>query len=265
MKTEYHKKVENYYNTDASDYDKRQANNKTTHKIRGEFQKITSNYLHGKRVLDFGCGVGVDITHFAKNNPKMEFVGVDISEKMLAETQKKIDALQLKNVTLLHGSLDVLPNKNFDVIYIFFGALNTVENLEYASKILYTKLNPNGILVATFVNRWFFQAMITQSIQGKFSNAFRRLQKVWGGYSPKNFLPSKTYKIKEIHTSFSKFKCVKRKGFSIVYPAWYQDHLVQKMGRLASVLWKLDQLLNHTFFWSWGEYVLFVFKKEVAK
>lgn len=70
----------------------------------------------GDRVLDAGCGTGVNI---CKISPLVkEVVAIDLSKEMLGRAQKRIDAAKLRNVTLLKGGISRLEfrDNNFDKI-----------------------------------------------------------------------------------------------------------------------------------------------------
>jgi SAM-dependent methyltransferase len=156
---------------------------------------------------------------------------------------------------------DCFPNQQFDLIYVFFGALNTVENLTKTAQILKRLLNTNGLMVLTFVNKWYLAGMFIELIRFRFSKAFGRIKPVWSGYSPSKFLPSHCYSPTQIKRTFNEFSIVNKKGYSILHPAWYYTGINFKLGKLRKYLWKFDLLLNKTFLWRFGEYTLFVFKK----
>lgn len=52
------------------------------------------------------------------------------------------------NITFEAGTVEdiepLFPGIKFDLVYVFFGALNTVENLKTISEVLYNKLNTEG-------------------------------------------------------------------------------------------------------------------------
>src|SRR5262249_27477506 len=63
------------------------------------------------RVLELGCASGGNLLPMAVTLPDSTFVGLDLSARQLADGQKVVDQLGLKNVTLLHRSiLDVTPD-----------------------------------------------------------------------------------------------------------------------------------------------------------
>jgi arsenite methyltransferase len=56
-----------------------------------------------KNVLDLGCGPATQLAQIAELNPDVQFTGVDLSPTMLADAQRHIDTLRLRNVTLRLG------------------------------------------------------------------------------------------------------------------------------------------------------------------
>ena len=69
------------------------------------------------RVLDFGCGVGILTTFYARHCPDTQFVGIDRSPRSIAVAQSKADELGVCNVRFecrdveveaLHGSYDCI-------------------------------------------------------------------------------------------------------------------------------------------------------------
>ncbi len=56
-----------------------------------------------RRVLDIGCGTGWALRQLAKQNPDMEFHGIDLSSVMVAEAERLAAAEGLSNVSFQHG------------------------------------------------------------------------------------------------------------------------------------------------------------------
>lgn len=74
-----------------------------------EFYPFTASCLPkhpGAKVLDLGCGTGLELDHYFKINPTASVTGIDLSQVMLAEMKKKFWD---KNVTLIQGSYFDLP------------------------------------------------------------------------------------------------------------------------------------------------------------
>ncbi len=262
---QFYDTVSGYYDKDAElGFKRRAESNALLDRIRADFREITVKYPF-ENVLEIGCGPGFDVCWFARRFPDCRITGVDISEKMVATASEQIEAMKLNNATVLISDERQLTAhfeaESFDLIYVYFGALNTVASLQFAADQIFALLKPGGHAVLTFVNKWYLREMIVQAVKLNFGKAFARLKKVWGGYSLDRFLPSKCYSPKEIRETFKNFSMIERKGYSIRFPAWYNPHKLKNNPKKADQLWQADQKLQSTFLWSKGEYTLFVFKK----
>ncbi|WP_372934949.1 class I SAM-dependent methyltransferase [Mariniphaga sediminis] len=263
MTNDYYKTVKTYYDEDADDFDKRYWQNPVLQTIRQSFREEVKKHPF-KNMLEIGYGTGLDMVHFAVTHPEVTVYGIDISGEMHRIATNRAKKKELERVVAVEGSVEDLerlfPGKRFDIIYVFFGALNTVSNLDETARVLKKILNKDGIMVLTFVNKYYILGMLIECIKLRFSNAFARLRPVWGGYSPVKYLPSRCYSPKEIINTFSGLDLQKKQGYSILHPAWYYHGLNRRLGRFRKWLWKADILLNNTFLWKFGEYTLFVFK-----
>lgn len=262
---EYYQQVESYYDSDADDFDARYWKNYVLQKIRQDFREEVKRHSFTS-MLEIGYGTGLDMVHFAKTHPEVNVAGIDISGEMKNITQLRAQKENLTNVRAEKGSIEdigkLFPGEQFDMIYVFFGALNTVEDLKKAAGILHQITSPKGILVLSFVNKYYLGGMLLELIKFRFRAAFSRLKTVWGGYSPTQFLPSRCYSPKEIKRIFSQFALLKCKGYSIIHPAWYYHRLNHIVRKFSPILWKADMLVNKSFAWKYGEYALYVFKKD---
>lgn len=117
-----------------------------------EFYPFTADLLPkeaGCRVLDLGCGTGLELEYYFRLNPSAQVTGVDLSQGMLDELKRKLPD---RNVELICGSY-------FDVPFgeEVFDAAVSVESLHHftqAEKIpLYKKLHralkPGGYFILT--------------------------------------------------------------------------------------------------------------------
>ncbi|CCO37421.1 UbiE/COQ5 family methyltransferase, putative [Rhizoctonia solani AG-1 IB] len=70
----------------------------------------TANIRPGEVVVDLGCGGGMDVMLASlKTGHWGKVYGIDMSEEMLALTDKNVRARKLTNVELIHSSVDTLP------------------------------------------------------------------------------------------------------------------------------------------------------------
>ena len=91
---------------------------------------------NSRHLLDLGCGTGLELVEIYKKFPEINITGIDISQKMLDELNKKfVD----KNIKLINSNyLEYDFGKNtFDTIISY----ETLHHFEYGEKIrLYKKL-----------------------------------------------------------------------------------------------------------------------------
>lgn len=117
-----------------------------------EFYPFTASCLpqvHGTRLLDLGCGTGLELGYYFELVPSAEITGIDLAPGMLDELRNKFPD---KNMTLILGSyFDVLFDENF------YDAAVSVESLHHFTKEektrLYEKLRkalkPGGYFILT--------------------------------------------------------------------------------------------------------------------
>ncbi len=106
------------------------------------------NTLQPKMILDVAAGTGDFALESMKLNPD-KVIGIDISEKMLAQGRRKIEKRNLsKKVELLEGdSENIQFNDNtFDAVTVAFGVRN-FENLEKGLREMHRVVRPKGKVV----------------------------------------------------------------------------------------------------------------------
>jgi ubiquinone/menaquinone biosynthesis C-methylase UbiE len=104
-----------------------------------------------QRVIDLGCGPGVQLGMLAEANPDIHFVGVDLSADMLAAAQDYLDERGLKNVVLIQADITQLssfPTDSFDGVFssLALHQLPTKEELLNCFREIGRVLTPEGAL-----------------------------------------------------------------------------------------------------------------------
>ena len=125
---------------------------RTTIEGASDFYAYTASLLpmnSGKRVLDLGCGTGLELEEYFRLNPDAEVTGIDLSEAMLKALKEKFPD---RRINLLIGSYFDVPfgEKAYD-------AAVSVESLHHfpaeQKVMLYRKLpaalKDNGCFVLT--------------------------------------------------------------------------------------------------------------------
>jgi len=130
-----------------------------TYEQKREFRYSLQDYMHdaidfdawrGKRVLEFGCGSGIDAVEFAHNGA--EVTAVDVTENacrltkaLAAEAGVRIDVVQTDST---------LPfdDNTFDLVYSF-GVLHHIPDVENTLAEVHRVLKPKGSVTAMLYNK----------------------------------------------------------------------------------------------------------------
>ena len=142
-------KMSDFFETRLGGYDEHML---TNIECANEFYPFTAKQLptaESCHILDLGCGTGLELQEYYKLNPSARVTGIDLSQGMLTELQRKfVD----KDITLILGSyFDVPLGENV------FDAAVSVESLHHFTKEekmdLYSKLHialkDNGYFILT--------------------------------------------------------------------------------------------------------------------
>ena len=78
------------------------------------------------RLLDLGCGTGLELSEYFKLNPTARVTGIDLSEKMLSVLRRKFPE---KSLTLIQGSYMEIPLGN-----CLYDAAVSVESFHHFTK-----------------------------------------------------------------------------------------------------------------------------------
>ena len=129
-------KMNEFFNKRLDGYDEHMMTNIESSDV---FYPFTADCLpkkDGAKILDLGCGTGLELEHYFRLNPSAKITGIDLTESMLSALKNKFPE---KELTLICGSyFDVPFDENA------FDAAVSVESLHHFTKDekipLYTKL-----------------------------------------------------------------------------------------------------------------------------
>ncbi len=142
-------KMSDFFEKRLDGYDKHML---TDIESADEFYPFTASRLpaiENCRLLDLGCGTGLELHEYYLLNPSAKVTGIDLSQGMLSELKRKF---QDKDVTLICGSyFDISFGKNV------FDAAVSVESLHHFTKEekiplyvnLHTALKNDGYFILT--------------------------------------------------------------------------------------------------------------------
>jgi ubiquinone/menaquinone biosynthesis C-methylase UbiE len=160
--------VEAAFDTLAEQYDALWSYSAVGRQQRAAVWRWVDPLFHaGDRVLDLGCGTGVDAEHFMQR--RVEVYGIDASQKMVQLARDRgVDAHQLAIEAL--GDL----NDPFDGAVSNFGALNCVSDLESVALALGRLIRIGGHVAICLAGRCCAWETAHYLLRRKTAKAFRR-------------------------------------------------------------------------------------------
>jgi ubiquinone/menaquinone biosynthesis C-methylase UbiE len=170
-------------------------------------------------ILEIGAGTGLHASYLTNHFADIMYVGLDISEKMLHEAQKKFQSNNADNWNFLAGDGNLLPfrDNSFDAVYIS-GSLHHFPDPFNGFKEAYRIVKSDGAIVVMEPN-WLFPLNF---LQGCFSRVERNILKM----RKRNFL---------IWTTKLNMSSVAIENFIYTPPFSFID---------AKILDRIDQLLG---------------------
>jgi arsenite methyltransferase len=120
----------------------------------------------GERVVDVGCGAGIDTLIAAKMvGPLGRVIGVDMTAAMLEKARGAVEAGGFENVEIREGFMEMLPVEDrWSDVVISNGVLNLTPNKDAALAEMYRVLRPGGRLQIADI---FVQRPVPESVKRK--------------------------------------------------------------------------------------------------
>lgn len=210
----------------AADYDGPLGNNALIQRMRVRlWREVEQRVPPPARLLDIGCGTGLDAAHFAAQS--YEVVATDWSPQMIARTRARLVEHGLSDwvSARLVGAQDLssLRGESFDAIYSDLGPLNCVPELAAVSAACAALLKPRGGLIVSVMGRVCPWERIYYTLRGDRARAAVRQQPagvpvnlngetVWTRY----------YTPREFYRAFAgDFELTHYRGLSIFVPPPY--------------------------------------------
>jgi len=125
----------------------------------------------GKKVLEIGCGMGIDLMEFAKAGAIV--AGVDVTPKSIELAQKAFAAFDLKGELANQNAQKLpFPDSTFDLVYSC-GVLHHIPEAEATVKEIYRVLKPGGevkilLYYKNSLYYWLFLWLYRGVLQGEF-------------------------------------------------------------------------------------------------
>jgi len=210
----------------AADYDGPLGNNALIQRMRSQLWQAVKRYVPvGGRLLDIGCGTGLDAAHFATQGFKV--VATDWSPQMIERTRVRIvdNVLNDQVSARVLGAQDLrqLQGECFDGIYSDLGPLNCAPDLAAVAEACAALLKPHGVLIVSVIGRVCPWEWLYYTVRGDRARATLRHQRegvpvslngqrVWTHY----------YSPREFYRAFERdFELLHYRGLSMLVPPPY--------------------------------------------
>ena len=115
-------------------------------------EAVAFERYHGKRVLEVGCGIGVDALQWAKSNNSV--VALDYNMPSCRITRDRFEDAGARGA-YINGDAENLPfpDASFDIVYSF-GVLHHTPGTEKAIREVHRCVKPGGKAIIMLYYRW---------------------------------------------------------------------------------------------------------------
>lgn len=215
------------------------------------WRELAQVFKPGDRVLEIGCGTGVDACHLAECG--VEVLAVDPSPQMVDIASRRVRQKGLQ--TLVHTlvlraeEISHLPaNEAFDGAFSNFGALNCVEDLRSVARSLAGLLRPGATVFLCWMGPYCLWEIGRYLSQGSVGKAFRRFRRdgigaqIAEGASLHVRYPS----VRSLTRTFADdFQVTLVRGIGVAVPPSYMEPWVRRHPQGLLLCERLDTWLGH--------------------
>ena len=251
----------------ATEYDRANAENRLLRSMRERVRRTVERFVPaGSRLLDLGCGPGADAEHFARRGDSL--MAIDWSPAMVEQARRRIHEFGLDARVAVQRlgihEIDQLPASSFDAVYSNFGPLNCVPDLSAAARAIAAALRPNGMFVASVINRTCPWELAVYLARGEWRRATVRFapgmvpvplagRTVWTQYySARSF---------EQTCAAAGFTRLYFRALGLCAPPPYLQAFADRHSTLVSALERLDDWVDAwPLFRHWGDHFLMVLR-----
>lgn len=255
----------------AAEYDGPLGNNELVQRMRTTLWRTVEALLpSGSRLLDLGCGAGIDVAHFVARGYTV--VAIDWSPAMVERTRARIAemgaAAHARVETLGIQELDRLQDRPFDGIYSDFGPLNCVPDLAPVAAACAERLAPGGYLIATVMGRLCPWEFLYYAWRGRWGRACVRGRR---GLVPVSLnqgtVWTRYYTPREFYQAFARqFALTSYRGLNLFLPPPYLVGVCQRAPHLCAALgWLDDRLAGWPLLREAGDHFLIVLTRRALQ
>lgn len=232
----------------AADYDGPRGNNALIQRMRTTLWNTVAIGLPiGSRLVDLGCGTGLDAHEFARRG--YHVLATDWSPSMVERTRQRAEAASLESrLTAAHVGIQQLDGIEgaFDGMYSNFGPLNCAPDLPAVADQCARLLRRDGLLVFSVIGRICPWEIAHYAARGRFKRAAVRAARgmtavgmnghtIWTRY----YLPREFYRAFAKHFSLESYRAL-----SLFLPPPYLVDFYQRHPKGCERLGRLDDRLG---------------------
>ena len=231
----------------AAEYDGPLGNNRLVQHMREAlWRSVQKAAPPGARLLDLGCGTGIDAVFFAQQGYRV--TGIDASPEMVKQTCHRAEASGVsEKVTALNlgiQDLEGLRQGTFDAIYSDLGVLNCMPDLEATARDCAALLKPHGGLVFSVIGRVCPWELAFYTLRGDLARARVRFAE---GQSPVSLQGGRVwtryYAPGEFYRIFARrFELRACRGLNLFLPPPYLVGMIDRHPGWYQLLARLDRL-----------------------
>jgi len=214
------------------------------------WRELAKAFKPGDRVLEIGCGTGVDACYLAERDVKVVAFDPSIQMVDLASRrvrQKGLQALVQARVLRAEEICHLPANELFDGAFSNFGALNCVEDLNSLARDLARLLRPKSTAFLCWMGPLCLWEVGRYLAQGNAGKAFRRFHrdgavaKIADGASVHVRYPS----VKALAQIFAHdFRVTSVRGIGVTVPPSYMEPWARRHPRVLSLCEWIDSWLG---------------------
>jgi len=214
------------------------------------WQELEEAFRARDRVLEIGCGTGVDACFLAQRGIRV--LASDASPQMIEVTRRRIEERGLERMVtsrvLRADDIGTLPSDQlFDGAFSNFGVLNCVEDLRQLARNLSGVLKLRANVILCWMGPYCVWEMIWYLTKRSRSKAFRRLRRngvtatLAQGVSLRVHYPS----IRVLRNAFApEFKLKSVQGIGVCVPPSYMEEWAVCHPRLIALFEQADQIFG---------------------
>jgi ubiquinone/menaquinone biosynthesis C-methylase UbiE len=198
------------------------------------WRELEKAFRKGTRVLEIGCGTGVDACFLAEHGVRV--VACDSSPQMIGVTARRIQANSLQKLVqpLLLRAEDIATlagSELFDGVFSNFGVLNCVQDFRKLARDLTSLLKPGASALLCWMGPTCLWEMAWYLSHGNVGKAFRRMKHdgVTARIADRAFVRVHYPSVRVLAKAFApEFRLKSVRGIGVAVPPSYLEFWAQR-------------------------------------